>query len=334
MDAPRLKRVELLGCNRLKLNIVHAESVKMLLIDQLRYTPVKKLRSLKQLYIQDEPVIDRALLSGLEQLKEVHLFYPDRSSKISEFFDQKQRHGHVDLKIYFRGLLLRGANDPEIGSLDEVFMNYTLAERNSSRLADEIPFLDYVQYVTIDCVALTKKINYLKRFTTLKRIYVNRDSAENVQGFLDFLKNLDTVSELLFFHVVQQELFDRLHENAVIQWLAIDGAPADFQFLFHHKNLVYLYLDCTVDPKIVRKLLKRLQFLWKFEFKFEGKMIIIETVKKRTLNGQPKQFKVLVYKDSRRLTNARSLANFKPEDSIVADLKTVMKFILKLRRGN
>ena len=292
LDAPRLKRVELAECSNLRLDLVHTEPVEMLVVDRPEYTPMKKLKSLKQLYIQDDPATDPTLLSELEQLKEVHLFYSNGSPKISEFFEQKQRYGRTDLKIYFHGLLLSGADDPEIGSLGDWYINPRLAE-NSSRLADEIPFTDHFHYETFESVTPALAINYLKRFTALKAIFLERELVENVQSFLDLLKHLDNISDLKFSGA-HQELFDRLPEHPAIQWLAIDGTPADFQFLFRLKNLVCLYLDCLVDAETVGKLLEELQFLSLFHFKFGYKKMKIERQKKGILTGHPKQFKVKV----------------------------------------
>ena len=134
LDALRLKRVELRKCSNLRLDLVHAESVERLLVDRLEYMPVKKLKSLKQLYIQKDPATDPTLLSELEQLKEVHLFNLDDISKVSEFFEQKQRYGRADLKIYFHGLLLNGADDPAIGSFGDLLLTLRrLAENPSGR---------------------------------------------------------------------------------------------------------------------------------------------------------------------------------------------------------
>ena len=315
LDAPCLKGVELNECSNLRLDLIHTQPVERLLVDRLEYTPVKKLKSLKQIYIKDDPANDPTLLSDLKQLKEVHLLYPDGSSKVSEFFEQKQRYGLTDLKIYFHGLLLSGADDPEIGSLGDWYINLRLAE-NSSRLADEIPFIDNVQYWSFESIAPAKTINYLKRFTDLKRIYVYSDLVENVQNFLNLLKHLDNLSGLLFFGV-HQELFDRLPAYSAIQWLEIDGTPADFQFLFRLQNLIYLNLDCSVEAKTVGKLLKELQYLWNLEFKFKRKKIEIITKKKKALTSA-KQFKLLVNENY----------------CIVADANAVVQFLLKLHRKN
>ena len=128
---------------------------------------------------------------------------------------------------------------------------------------------------------------------------------------------MDNIAELQFSGA-HQELFDRLPEYSVIQWLAIDGTPADFQFLFHLKNLVCLYLDCSVEVETVGKLLEELQFLWIFEFKYGYKKMKIEGKKRRTLTGHPKQFKVHVNENY----------------SIVADANAVVQFLLKLHRKN
>ena len=72
------------------------------------------LKNLKYLYSRYRFAIDSALLSSLEQLREIHLFQSSFTFTLYKLFEQKQVLRLADLKIY---LLLNGPDDPAIDSL-------------------------------------------------------------------------------------------------------------------------------------------------------------------------------------------------------------------------
>ena len=261
LEAPRLREVKILDyyLTDLRLEIVHGESVERLLIDSLRYAEVKNLKNLKALYIgdDDETDIDSPFLSGLQQLKEIHLFMWNMRPVISELFEQKQRLGRSDLKIYFCGLLLNGPDDPAINVLDDHFdvapeWLVCLAE-NRSRLADQIPLQSYIYYSGIEGVAPGLEVDLLKRFTDFNKITVDRP-VEDIERFLNLLKNCSNIALLWFKCDQPQELFDRLPEHCAVQSLSIDRPPSDLTFLFRLKHLIELHLGWSIDRETVRQL--------------------------------------------------------------------------------
>ena len=279
LDAPRLQEVKVVNCSSLRLDLVHTESVERLLIDYLNNMEVKKLKNLRHLYTScDSSRIDSTLLSSLEHLREFHL---NHQRDVSELFEQKRRNGRADLKIFYRGLLLNGPDDPAMSS-DEALLR-CLAE-NPSRLADEIPFWHELDYSTIESVAPGSEINVLKRFTDLNAIDVNAP-VRDVQRFLDLLKNFNNVVYLDFSCDQPQDLFYRLPEHSAVQVLYISSAVTDFQFLFRLKHLIRLYLCCSIDAESVRKILEELQFLSRFEFQCNNKGFTI-------VIGHSKEFEI------------------------------------------
>ena len=229
LSAPRLKRVRIWNSYELKVKIVNGESVERFLAGHLDYIGLKNLKNLsnlRYLYTIEYPQIDSTLLSSLVQLKEVHL---QNKTNVSDLFEQKQRYGRTELKIYLSGLLLSGPEDPAIPLLN--FYNLDslpyLAE-NPSALSDEIPFHFWLYYDDIEHVGLGLEMNILEKFTDLKRITVNRP-VQNTKRFLDLLKNLkDNIEDLQFLGVQQQDLFDRLPEHSAVQNLSIWCALSDF----------------------------------------------------------------------------------------------------------
>ena len=259
VGAPRLQKVKLTNCT-LKLDLVHAESVERLLIHNMRGTAVKKLKNLEYLYCGYFTEFDSTFLSDLQKLKEIHLF---EINGVSELFDQQQRNGRADLKIYLSGLLLNGPDDPAIIFLSNEFDNKELIRclaENPLRLADEIPFNDDLDYTAIERVAPGSEMNILKRFTNLYTVWVRRP-VQDIERFLGFLKNFDNIVRLEFECDQPQDLFDRMPKHCAVQRLDINRKPSDFQFLFRLKHLNYLSMECSIDAESIRKVLKELKFL-------------------------------------------------------------------------
>ena len=108
--APRLKEIKVLACYKdLRLSISHSELVERLLISYKKHLKVKKLKSLKSLYMRYCPRASPTFLFSLNHLQEIYLNNP---ACVSYLFEQKQRYGLVDMKIYLCGLLLDGPDDP------------------------------------------------------------------------------------------------------------------------------------------------------------------------------------------------------------------------------
>lgn len=253
VNAPKLASVKIWNCGHrslLRLDLVHVGSVEKLVIDQMDHMPVRKLKNLKFLYTSHwwSP-IDPMLLLALERLKELHLLsLADRH--VSLFFDQKQRYGCVQLKIYLCGLLLDGPNDPIVPILvrSEEEAIRCLAD-HQSRLADEIPLESCCyHYEAIESFPRGSEINFLNRFTDLDRIDLPKP-VQDIERFLEILKNLDSVAELRFFADQPQALFDRLPEQCVVQKLTIYRPPANLDFLFKFKDLKFLSVSCEIDAK-------------------------------------------------------------------------------------
>ena len=279
LDTPKLQRVHLMDCY-LELEIVHAESVETMIVDTKFVTvALEQLKSLKYLhvaYLSEECHlrINPTLLSGLEQLKEIHL--NDRES-LSEFFEQKRRYGRTGLKIYLRGLLLNGFNDLQdlqVNFAHDPEVNFVhLTTENLSRLADEIRLSYTLLYETIEQVG--PAINLVKRCTFLQRLIVN-EPVQDIKRFLNILKNHANIEALVFRSAQPQDLLDQLPEHSAIQCLEIRYAPADFRFLLRLKYLIILYLDFSIDTELIQKLLEELEFLIRFKFKFVDKAFKIE----------------------------------------------------------
>ena len=277
LEAPRLLKVKLL-CNTadLQVDIVHGESVERLVAECLRGVPVKRLKNLKYLYVSRSTEIDSTFLSGLEQLKEIHL--QDSDYDISELFEQKRRYGRSDLKIYHFGLLLDSPDDPAIECLVDEFEEDSVVHlaENLSRLADEIPTCIQLNYTTIECAPPGAEIEVAKRFTDLSMMRVE-EPVQDTQRFLNLLKNCDLV-DLDFDSDQPQDLFDRLPEHcSAIQRLAfLDSTPSDSQFLLRLKELTSLWISYNIELELVRKIFEELKFLFYFEFKYLNKKFQFE----------------------------------------------------------
>ena len=287
LEAPKLREIKLDNCfsypsmneissesgnrwlrSNLRLEIVHGESVERLLVDRWEYTEVSKLKNLKALYNGKSSIegIDSTLLSSLQQLKEIHT---NQHKEVSKLFEQKQLSGRADLKIYLWGLLLNGPDDPAINVTR--FPEYLSREllvclaENSSRLADEIHFYRYLRFSNIEGVAPGLEVDLLKRFTDLNAIMVT-SPVQNIDRFLDLLKNCDNIVELDFGSAQPQDLFDRLPEHSAAQDLTLSRPPSDLAFLFRLKHLIKLDVKWSIDRKTVQRAFQELPVLCLFRF--------------------------------------------------------------------
>ena len=290
LEAPRLRKLNLMFCPDLRLDIVHGDSVESLITRTTELATLKNLRNLKYLRVVYLPRSYPTLLSSLEQLKEIHL---GDCHILSKLFEQKQRDGRADLKIYLCGRLLDGPDDPAINAMQgslyhlspEAFVCLT---ESPSRLADEISLYRSLCYVVIESVAPGLEMGLLNRFTELNRIIVNRP-IQDAQRFLDLLKNCKNIVDLWFsFSHRRQDLFDWLPEHcSTVQCLIIGRPPSDLAFLFRLKHLIKLNVNSSFDVKLIRKAFEELPFLSYFRFKYDSKQVTIET-------SRPKQFKVSI----------------------------------------
>ena len=273
LEAPKLKRVKLFDCSSsLRLELVHADSVEWL-ASSLSHVAAKNLKSLKYLHCRDKSEIDETFLSGLDQLKEVHLYSRD---KVALLFEQKQRYGRTDLKIFLVGFLLNGPEDLAIiffKGFNSMFINLS---KNPSRLADEISLWDGLPYSAFDGVTPESAINISSRFTDLSMIVADSSiPAQDVQRFLDLLKNVPNIETIKFSSDQRQDLFDRLSEHSAVQYLRIDRPVSDFCFLFRLQHLIMLEYHDQITAEVVRKAFEELQFLQLLEFKHLDKQVQI-----------------------------------------------------------
>ena len=290
LEAPRLREVKLLDCFYLRVEIVHGESVEKLLVDRWKYTEVNNLENLKYLYVKYHQDIDPTLLSSLQFLKEIHT---NCSQDLPELFEQKQRSGRADLKIYFFGLLLNDPDDPARNAL-RLSAGYLVREsfacfaENRSRLADWIPFYSSLPYSAIEGVAPGLEVDLLRRCTDLSQVSVN-DPIQDIQNFFDLLENSKNIVELEFKFVGDQpqDLFDQLPEHCTVQRLSLCHRPSDLNFLFRLKRLIHLALRWPIDSQTVRKALEELPILSSFWFKYGQKDASIRI-------SQSKQFQVWI----------------------------------------
>ena len=303
LDAPGLQKVRHGDC--LRLDLVHVQSVERVTIDKFLQMTVKDLKNLKYLYV-NYLGIDPTLLSGLEQLREIHLNHRDN---VTEIFEQKRRYGRSDLKVYLYGLLLNGSDDPQtnarFSNYREMFVHWA---ENTSRLADEIPFYRILHYSAIERVAPELAINLVNRFTDLDEIIVDRP-VQDVERFLAFLKNFSNISELRFYGDQPQDLFDRLPEHCTVQKLVIHRLPPNLEFLIRLKHLIKLDLSCAADVELIRRIFEELEFVTSCVFFCVNNSVKIET----DLLKKQRGFRVWV----------NSLISYLP------DLDTLVRFIIE-----
>lgn len=255
LDAPKLKKVQLLRCTLTQLHFVHAEPVEKLIIDSWAYTDVKKLKNLEYLYCSDDSrAVTPTLLANLQQLKELHL---GGREHLAQFFEEKQEYGRPDVKIYLLGLLLSGPKDP---NRFHYYNTFDYLVENHCRLADEIAFwtstksdADLLEYENIQRVPVKSAYDLLKRFINLNQLSID-EPVQDIPRFLDLLKHLDARVELRFLKHQPQELFDRLPGYCTAHRLTIYSPPSDLKFLFRLKHLAYLEIHWTSDTEMVEKI--------------------------------------------------------------------------------
>ena len=311
LDAPRLRLMTFRQCDTdLELELVHADSVEWLDTDFNRHLEVKKLSNLKYFFERIYSTISTELLPGLGQLKELHLI--ERSS-LWELFEQRQKYGLADLKFYLFSCLVNGPDDPAMDALIyfQVPIDYLAA--NPSRMADYIPFSDYVRYEEIEHLPSEFAISFLNRSSNLVRMTVYKP-VQDIEHFLNVIEN--HIADLEFAECPEggqlQELFDRLPEHCDVQKLKIGYVPSNLEFLFRLKHLMSLTIkQYSISVETVRKVLEGLPFLLKFKFTFENKRVTMKVV---NLFKTPKLFKLCMNE----------------EEQLVADLNAAIQFVTSL----
>ena len=295
LDAPKLSKIYIWDfLNRvLPLKIIHLESVKTVVVHKKRCLEVEKFVNLEYLYVvnsyQDErEPYSAKLLSNLKFLKEVHF---EERQAISFIYSQMQRYERFDLKVYYRGLLLKGQDDEFLSlhpvyapwHLNEEIINFMLAKR--SRLADEILFYESFEYPKSQ--QWTEKVQvdhqFWHRFTKMNRLEVSLP-IQNTECCLDFLKNFHMVVFNLSPTIEPDEyLFNRLSDySPSIQYLTINGCSPhsrdfnlDLSFLFKLKNLIELDLrKISIETIFVKKIFEKLEFLKKISFSLRVEFVV------------------------------------------------------------
>ena len=276
LDTPKLKRIKLLRASSrvgflafkrpMSVGIVHCGSVERADIDELTSIALNELKNLKYIYYKprsNSRLIDPTLLSNLRQLKEFHLA---NGRNLKELFEQKQRYGRRDLKIFYCGLLLDG---PDHRSFTHSNIIARLAADRWSELADEIPFHRSLHYSDIESVPAERAFELLFRFTDLDVLEINVP-VQDIERFLGFLSRFANVVYLKFWHA-QPELFDRLPGHCAVQRLEIDKIRPGFtlDFLFRLKDLLYFKVDHSIDAKSIRKAFEQLKYLLALDFRYD-----------------------------------------------------------------
>lgn len=289
---PKLRKIKVLRCFSLRLDLVHGESVERLIIEKLSNIEVNKLKRLEYLCCGNYPEsLDQTLLSSLENLKEIHLNYTlDGRNHVTEIFEQKQRYRREDLKIYRLGCLLNGRENPMGSRLHDFNEAIAHLGGQSTNLVDEIPLCPDFAYSAIERLAPGLELSLLSRFTDTRLLMVN-EQVQDVQRFLNFLKNFGTITSLCFECGQPQELFDRLPEYCAVQFLITCKAVSDFRFLLRLKNLVHLEFFFPIDIKIIRKICesvsKELPFLDCLGFQYLWRSVFIKI-------GRSKKYEVWI----------------------------------------
>ena len=276
LDAARLRMISSLDCC-VDLNIIHGESVVKLVVDELKYTEVKNLKNLQSLYVKDlSPDVDPTFLSDLQKLKE---FHTNDFRNVSKLFDQKQRSGRTNPKIYLGGLLLNGPDDPAIIALQDTTTSYLdqewldLLAENRSRLADQMLFYQFFGYCGEDDDIPGPGMDLLKRFTNLNEFKVG-GTVQDIQSFLGLLKNCENIVELVLDQ--SQALFDQLSEHCAVQKLTLHCPPSDLAFLFRLKHLIHLSVGWSIGSETVRRAFDELPALSYLAFEHDKKRFSID----------------------------------------------------------
>ena len=288
LDAPRLTKLKLKEA-RLRVDLVHGESVERLNTDCFGQIDVKNLKNLEFLSCNNLPLLsprpfsvlytpmfDSTFLSGLHRLKEVHVY---QSGEADNLWEQKQRYGRVDLKIYLLGILLDDPDDPdvlEIRSPHSYPGLFARLVRNRSRLAEEIAFGPSLDYREIEFVRQGSEIAVLRRCPDLHHFLI-KNPVQDVQYFLGlFLKDFENIVQLSFSCDQWRELFEWLPEYCAVQRVSFTNIVPDLEFLLSLKHLIWLHLDHSVNAETARRIIEHLEFLTIFKFKHLDKLVDLE----------------------------------------------------------
>lgn len=296
LDAPRLREVRLVICDRLRLVITCGESVERLIATRWEYTAVSELKNLRCLHLGYHADIDAAILCDLDQLREVQLI---SSKSVKQLFEQRRRYGKaVDLKIRMHGYLLNGPDDPAFDFLSTASFEDSIIPMiaNPSRLADGVSFWRDIPYTKIEHVAPELVNNLMNKFTEFDKISFFK-RVQDIEHLLNIFKNFANISELEFCVHQPQDLFDRLPEHCAVQKLLICYVHSDLRFLFKLKHLIHLVVYNSIGVKLIREFFERLPFLSNLNFYYKNRRTTIIKIDKNFEWTHPKRFQISFERD-------------------------------------
>lgn len=270
LETPRLSDIRI-SCCLLDLNLMHPESVERMIISS-NVWELEKFKNLKSLQCADLLGISDNLLSGVEQLREIHLFAD--SDSLVQLHDQKRRAGRNELKIYYHGVCLAHPNDyPEsihfVSDLSREVLNLMIA--NYSNLADELPFYETIVYSDAKTVRQLPS-DFWHKLTGLKKIKI-AGRIRNIAPFLHALSNCPTVRALAFSQPQSRDLFKQLlgHcPNLRCLSFAGHGLKSDFSFLFELSPVQFGCLTRLsikpIDVHLISRIFNELNFIRCLDF--------------------------------------------------------------------
>ena len=85
-------------------------------------------------------------------------------------------------------------------------------------------------------------------------MFTSIEIVQDIERFLDLLKNCQNIAEFLWDDDQRQDLFDRLLKHCAVQKQTLSNPLSDQGFIFRLKNLIHLFLFYIIDAGTVRRL--------------------------------------------------------------------------------
>ena len=227
--------------------------------------------NLEHLYCKfiDLESLSDSLLQKLTKLKSICFYkYNDTFNELNR---QKEQF-NSDVKIYYLAVESNSPPDFQFSScLNDKSLDYYI--RNYDRIADFIPFIQSIDYNSLEKVSNQLPNDFLKKFVDLNRLFAN-EKINNVDYLISVLREFDTISHLKLNTTLSQNFYDNIlfDLNPNIEALEIgrmndEDEILNCEFLFKFKNIKTFCVEQQLSNDFLEKFSTTFTVFDKFEFK-------------------------------------------------------------------
>ena len=277
IDSTKLQRLKL---HRNSVELVHPESITYLEVEY--YNCCKKFlpscTNLEHFYccgldsdLDSFNLNEFNLIKNLPKLKSIHFDQPKET--FVSLINEKKRL-NKDLEIYFSNFKFDELPDElpnelpaerSDGYIDELLEDHlhSYYAKHYSRLADNCPFVESINYSLLEIYFDKIPVNFMKRFVDLTEFIVKKN-INNLDQLIRVLEECKTITSLELHSSLGQHFFDfHLYDQCPnIRKLEIcDARLLNFEFIFKFKSINEFCVSHLESIEFARRLVESRKYI-------------------------------------------------------------------------